>query len=108
MFTNTKIITVFHKTIDNKTRLPIWKKCLFFDVYWENRCGQSEKKGGMAEDDGILCVIPESSLTDCPPYKDDLIAVGDVESHDKTFTIMSVKNFCYGSEKVRHIEVNAK
>lgn len=108
MFTNEKVITVFHKTIDNKNRLPKWEKRLFFGVYWEKCTGQSEQKKGMGEADEILCIIPESSLTDCPPVEDDLIAVGDVENQGKTFTVMSVKYFLYGTEKVRHIEVRAK
>lgn len=107
MFTNAKVITLFHKTIDNTNRIPKWEKHLFFGVYWENCSGQSEQKKGMAESCEILCIISEKHLT-CMPVADDLIALGDVENQDKTFTVMSVKEFCYGSEKVRHIEVKAK
>jgi len=107
MFTNTKVITVFHKTNDDEKRLPTWKKHLFYDVYWENCSGQSEESKGMGENNEILCIIPEKSLKDFIPCKDDLISLGDAEKAG-SLTIMSVKNFRYGSGKVRHIEVTAK
>ncbi len=110
MFTNTKVITVFHKTTDTEKRLPVWQKHLFYGVYWENCSGQSESnKGnkGMDENNEIMCIIPEKSLKSFIPCKDDLICLGDVEEKGG-LTIMSVKNFRYGSGKVRHIEVTAK
>lgn len=107
MFTNTKVITVFHKTVDPEKRLPKWEKHLFYDVYWENCSAQSEESKGMGESNLILCIIPEKSLKNFIPCKDDKISVGDVESPGN-LTIMDVKNFCYGSENVRHIEVTAK
>ncbi len=107
MFTNTKVITVFHKTTDVEKRLPTWEKHLFYDVYWENCSGQSEESRGMGESNEILCIIPEKSLNNFIPCKDDYICLGDVEEKG-SLTIMSVKNFRYGSGKVRHIEVTAK
>lgn len=105
MFTNTKVITVFHKTVKN--RLAVWEKRLFYDVYWENCSGQSEESKGMGESNEILCIIPEKSLKGFIPCKDDFICLGDVDEHG-SLTIMSVRDFCYGSGKVRHIEVTAK
>ena len=107
MFTNTKVITVFHKTTDIEKRLPVWEKHLFYDVYWENCSGQSEEDGGVEENNEILCIIPEQSLKNFIPCKDDFICLGDVEEKG-SLSIMSVKDFRYGSEKVRHIEVTAK
>ena len=107
MFTNTKVITVFHKSTDVEKRLPTWEKHLFYDVYWENCSGQSESNKGMTENDQILCIIPEKSLKNFIPCKDDYICLGDVEEKG-SLTIMSVKDFRYGSGKVRHIEVTAK
>ncbi|MCM1316265.1 MAG: hypothetical protein NC244_12945 [Alistipes senegalensis] len=107
MFTNTKVITVFHKTTDVKKRLPTWEKHLLYGVYWENCSGQSEEDGGMEENNEILCIIPEKSLKNFIPCKDDFICLGDVEEKG-SLTIMSVKDFRYGSGKVRHIEVTAK
>lgn len=107
MFTNTKVITVFHKTTDIEKRLPMWEKHLFYDVYWENNSGQSEESRGMGESNEILCIIPEKSLKNFIPCKDDYICLGDVEEKG-SLTIMSVKDFRYGSGKVRHIEVTAK
>ena len=107
MFTNTEVITIFHKTTDVEKRLPKWEKHLFYDVYWENSSGQSEESKGMGESNEILCIIPEKSLKSFIPCKDDFICLGDVEEKS-SLTIMSVKNFCYGSGKVRHIEVIAK
>lgn len=107
MFTNTKVITVFHKSTDVEKRLPAWEKHLFYDVYWENCSGQSEENKGMGESNEILCIIPEKSLKGFIPCKDDLICLGDVEEKGG-LTIMSVKDFRYGSGKVRHIEVTAK
>lgn len=105
MFTNTKVITVFHKTVKN--RLPVWEKYLFYDVYWENSSGQSESSKGMTESNQILCIIPEKSLKSFIPCKDDYICLGDVDEHG-SLTVMEVKNFRYGSGKVQHIEVTAK
>lgn len=105
MFTNTKVITVFHKTVKN--RLAVWEKHLFYDVYWEHCSGQSEESKGMGESNDILCIIPEKSLKNFIPCKDDYICLGDVEEKG-SLTIMSVRNFRYGSGKVRHIEVTAK
>lgn len=107
MFTNTKVITVFHKNIDPEKRLPKWEKYLFYDVYWENCSAQSEENKGMGESNLILCIIPEKSLKNFIPCKDDKISVGDVENPEN-LTVMDVKNFRYGSKNVRHIEVTAK
>lgn len=105
MFTNTEVITIFHKTVKN--RLPVWEKHLFYDVYWENSSGQSESNKGMTENNQILCIIPEKSLKNFIPCKDDYICLGDVDEHG-SLTVMEVKDFRYGSGKVRHIEVTAK
>lgn len=107
MFTNTKVITIFHKTTDAEKRLPMWEKHLFYDVYWENCSGQSVEDGGVEENNEILCIIPEKSVKNFIPCKDDFICLGDVDEKG-SLTIMAVKNFRYGSGKVRHIEVTAK
>ena len=107
MFTNTKVITVFHKTTDVEKRLSKWEKYLFYDVYWENSSGQSESNKSMTENNGILCIIPEKSLKNFIPCKDDYICLDDVDEHG-SLTVMEVKDFRYGSGKVRHIEVIAK
>ena len=107
MFTNTKIITVFHKTVDPEKRLPVWEKHIFQNVYWENCSAQSEESKGMGESNLILCMIPETSLKDFIPCKDDYICPGDAEEKG-SLTIMDVKDFRYGSPHVRHIEVTAK
>lgn len=49
MFTNTKVITVFHKSTDVEKCFPTWEKHLFYDVYWENCSGQSEESKGIGE-----------------------------------------------------------
>ena len=103
MFTNTNIITVFHKCVDPVKRLERWEKHTFLNVYWENCSAQ----------DVILCIISEKSISDFIPCKDDRIIKGDCENisslkSDQYFTIMSVKDFRYGSSRVHHIEVNAK
>ena len=107
MFTNTKVITVFHKTTDVEKRLSKLEKHLFYDVYWENCSGQSEESKGMGESNEILCIIPEKSLKGFIPCKDDYICLGDVDEHG-SLTVMEVKDFRYGSGKVWHIEVTAK
>lgn len=115
MFTNTDIITVFHKGIDSAKKLPAWEKHTFTNVYWENCSAQDNSKisRSMTEDNMVLCIIPEKSISDFIPCKDDLIAKGNFEniSNPETcqhFTIMSVKDFRYGSGRVHHMEVNAK
>lgn len=105
MFTNTKVITIFHKTVKN--RLAVWEKHLFYGVYWENCSAQSESSKGMTESNEILCIIPEKSLKNFIPCKDDFICLGDVDERG-SLTVMEVKDFRYGSGKVRHIEVTAK
>lgn len=107
MFTNTEIITVFHKTVDAEKRLPIWEKHIFKNVYWENCSAQSEESKGMGESNLILCIIPEKSIKNFIPCKDDIIMTGDAEEPGN-LTIMDVKDFRYGSPNVRHIEVTAK
>lgn len=113
MFTNTEIITVFHKKIDSEKHIEIWEKHTFHNVYWENCSSQSEKNKGMSESDYILCIISENSIRDFIPCKDDRIIRGDFESvgnlkSNQYFSIMSVKDFRYGSDRVHHIEVTAK
>lgn len=107
MFTNTEIITVFHKETDSEKRLPVWEKHVFHNVYWEKCSAQSEQNKGMGESDSILCIIPEKSLKTFIPCKDDKIVYGDAENPEN-LTIMSVKDFRYGSGRVHHIEVTAK
>ena len=107
MFTNTEIIMVFHKETDSEKRLPVWEKHVFHNVYWENCSAQSEQNKGMGESDSILCIIPEKSLKTFIPCKDDKIVYGDAENPEN-LTIMSVKDFRYGSGRVHHIEVTAK
>lgn len=107
MFTNTKVITVFHKTTDVEKSLPAWEKHLFYGVYWENCSAQYGEDKGMKENNQILCIIPEKSLKNFIPCKDDFICLGDVDEKGN-LTIMSVKDFRYGSAKIRHIEVTAK
>lgn len=107
MFTNTEVITIFHKTTDVEKRLSKWEKHLFYDVYWENCSAHSESNKSMTENNGILCIIPEKSLKNFIPCKDDYICLGDVDEHG-SLTVMEVKDFRYGSGKVRHIEVIAK
>ena len=107
MFTNTKIITVFHKIIHAEKRLPAWEKHVFQDVYLENCSAQSEENKGMSESNLILCIIPEKSIKNFIPCKDDSITIGDAENPEG-FTIMDVKDFRYGSKHVHHIEVTAK
>ena len=106
MFTNTKVITVFHKTVGVK-KLPVWEKHLFYGVYWENRSGQSNEDKGVEENNEILCIIPEKSLKNFIPCKDDYICLGDIDEKG-SLTVMEVKDFRYGSGNVRHIEVTAK
>lgn len=115
MFTNTDIITVFRKGVDPVSRLEVWEKHTFHNVYWENCSAQDNSKisKSMTEDNLIFCIIPEKSISDFIPRKDDKIIRGDFENlsslkSDQYFTIMSVKDFRYGSSRVHHIEVNAK
>lgn len=115
MFTNTDVITVFHKGIDSAKKLPVWEKHTFPNVYWENCSAQDNSKisRSMTEDNMVLCIIPEKSISDFIPCKDDLIAKGNCENISNPekiqhLTIMAVKDFRYGSTRVHHIEVNAK
>lgn len=115
MFTNTNIITVFHKCVDPVKRLERWEKHTFLNVYWENCSAQDNSKisRSMTEDNVILCIISEKSISDFIPCKDDRIIKGDCENVSNLkageyFTVMAVKDFRYGSNRVHHIEVNAK
>lgn len=115
MFTNTDVITVFHKGIDSAKKLPAWEKHTFPNVYWENCSAQDNSKisRSMTEDNMVLCIIPEKSISDFIPCKDDRIVKGDCENGSNLkageyFTVMAVKDFRYGSTRVHHIEVNAK
>ena len=61
----------------------------------------------MTENNQILCIIPEKAVGNFIPHKDDFICLGDVDEHGN-LTVMEVKDFRYGSGRIRHIEVTAK
>lgn len=79
-------------------------------VYWEEYIGERQVSNqggthGMDQSNNIFVVIPASSLGDVIPKKDDKISRC---GSDKTFTVVAVEDFRFGSKSVQHIEVTAK
>lgn len=107
MFTNRKGCTIYEKTVHN--RAPTYIRHTTGEVYLESSSGQ--KNGSDRKpDNGIFVSIPETSLSYIPKRSDLIIddIIDDEQPPVTAMTIMSVKDFRYGSPSVRHIEVNAE
>lgn len=113
MFTNRKGCTVYEKTVQNRS--PTFVRHEIKNIYWEDTQSQelNSRQGNnyRTSKNEALIFIPEKSLTDYLPKVGDKI-VGEIipneQPPDNTMTIMTVKNFRFGSPAVRHLEVTAE
>lgn len=113
MFTNKKDCTIFEKLVKNRS--PTFVRHEMKNIYWEDV--KSQKISGTQgnnyriSQNEVLIFIPENSLTDYVPKVGDKIIEGLIFSEnppENVMTIMTVKNFLYGSATVRHLEVTAE
>ena len=112
MFTNREHCTVYEKTIVSRT--PAWVRHEEGAVYWENTDGQEVSTSGTGTSrtaaDSAFIVMPVSSVG-YVPKPDDRIVSGlctDGQPPKTALTVMSVKDFRYGSKENQHLEVRAK
>ncbi|MDE6087506.1 MAG: hypothetical protein K2G25_03885 [Oscillospiraceae bacterium] len=109
MFTNQVACTVYERTVGTD-RMESYIRHVIPAVYWENKQGQFTVDKSMKQSDYILCIIPSSSLSDYLPKLNDLLVCGDCDSAEPpetgSYIVMDVKNFCYGSPNVRHINAS--
>ena len=108
MFTNTEGCTVWEKT--EKDRAPVYIRHETGADYWE---GADAQRGGKnrSPDDYALIVIPAANLGGYLPKPDDRIirgVISDEQPQQSAMTVVSVKDFRYGSQRVQHVEVIAK
>lgn len=95
----------------NADRCEAYQKHEILKVYWEDKQGQFTVDKSMKQSDYVLCIIPKNALTDYVPKINDLLVCGICDSEEPpetgARTIMSVKDFRYGSPNVQHLEVTA-
>lgn len=120
LFTNADC-TLYHRELDPKTRRDMWTKLQISGVYWESITALSEvgvDKGVLKANELLLCIPnPPENLT---ITVGDIVAKGilteeigtDITSaqlirlyKNDAFTVTSVQDCRYGSEKMHHIEV---
>lgn len=107
MFTNINGCTVYEKAKHN--REPIFIRHQTADVYWEETLSQRDGKDRTPANRALI-IIPNDSADYCPKPGDKVIGmiIADERPPADAMTIMSVKDFRYGSPKVQHIEVIAE
>ncbi len=107
MFTNRKACTVYEKTAINREH--IYVRHTLGAVYWQSSQGQRSGSDRIP-DNGALVLIPENSAKYVPKVGDRIAdkIIGDEQPPVTAMTVMSVRDFRFGSPGVRHIEVTAK
>lgn len=108
MFTNTDGCTIWEKTV--KDRAPFYIRHQTGAVYREITEEQSSGKDRSPACKALV-VIPAANLGDYLPKKDDRILCGiypEDQPPQNAMTVMSVKDFRYGSAAVQHVEVSAE
>ena len=107
MFTNMNNCTIYEKSMQNRAYTFIRHE--IGAVYWENSCSQKDGKDRVPSNSALV-IIPEKSA-DYLPKTDDKIVCGiihDERAPSNAMTIVKVRDFRYGSAKIRHIEVTAE
>lgn len=114
MFTNCNACTIYHKEV-GANRMYIWERHVIYNIYWDETNGQTQGGKDLKRSDSIYVAIPESSLSDYIPVKDDIICKGIISGKGMSeieepigHKIMTVIDCRYGSKAVRHIEVTAQ
>lgn len=109
MFTNTPAVTIWEKSVANKS--PTYIRHQTGAAYWEDTNGETVNGITRNPDDKVLMIVSTANLGGYMPKADDRImqgSIGDVQPPKTALTITSVKDFRYGSSRVQHIEVTAK
>lgn len=108
MFTNTNGCTFYEKTVRNRT--PAYVRHTTGAVYWEDTTAQTVSGTTRTSENAVLCIIPVKSIQGYVPKPDDRMVSGicaDEQPPQTALTVMSVKDFRYGSPAVQHLEVSA-
>lgn len=113
MFTNRKGCTIYEKSAQNRS--PTFIRHEIENIYIEDTQSQeirtTQGSAYRNPQNEALIFIPENSLTDYFPKVSDKIVsdiIPDEIPPENAMTVMNVKNFCYGSPTVRHMEVTAE
>lgn len=109
MFSNTPAVTIWEKTTVNHSTAYIRHQT--GAAYWEETHGETVNGITRDPDDRVLIVIHADKIGGYIPQPDDRIMKGAVAGEkppQNALTVTSVKDFRYGSDMVRHIEVTAR
>lgn len=107
MRTNRNGCTIYEKTAQNREYIFIRHQTS--SVYWEETQSQHDGKDRVPANKTLI-IIPKDSTDYFPKTGDKVIGriIADEQPPVNAMTIMSVKDFRYGSPKVQHIEVIAE
>lgn len=107
MFTNREGCTIYEKTVQN--RAPTYIRHTTGAVYAETTSAQ-ESGSDRKPDDEVFVSIPADSVTYVPKKDDRIVCsiIDDEQPPVTAMTIMSVKDFRFGSPFIQHIEVTAR
>lgn len=106
MFTNQPACTIWEKTTVN--RATAYVRHVTGAVYWQDCRAQNEVR---TTENHVFIAIPANSINGYIPQSDDRIVSGIVTGNSPpkdALTVMQVKHFLYGPQKMQHIEVTAK
>lgn len=109
MFTNVPTVTIWEKTVISHATAYIRHQT--GAAYWEDTNGETVNGIVRNPDDKALIIVSAANLSDYMPKSDDRImrgAIADAQPPKTALTVTSVKDFRYGSDRVKHIEVTAK
>lgn len=109
MFTNTDAVTVWEKTTINHAAAYIRHQT--GAAYWEDTRGETVNGITRNPDDKALMIVSAANLGTYMPKADDRIMNGisaETQPPGSALTITSVKDFRYGTDNVKHVEVTAK
>lgn len=107
MFTNKSGCTVYERTVRNRS--PAFVRHETGAVYWEEKRSQENGADRTPQNEVFVC-ISKMSAEYVPKIGDKIVCriISDESPPDNSFTVMSARDFCYGSPAVQHWEVTAK
>lgn len=107
MFTNRPGCTIYERTIQDRAPVFVRREC--GPVYWEDTYSQQDGSDRAPQNSAFI-VIPATSTDYCPKQGDKIVGeiIADENPPANAITVMTVKDFRYGSPKVQHIEVTAQ
>lgn len=109
MFTNRPSCTIWEQTVIDRS--PAWVRHVTGAVYWQGCDAQRLAGTERRPEDRALCIIHRDSIGLYIPKPDDRILPGTVETDRPpadALTVVTIKDFLFGSDAVQHIEVEAE